>query len=144
MVALQDRTKEFAIRIIRFVESLPPGHTSKAIGNQRLRAGPSVGANYRAAHRAKSTPHFSSKMGDVEEECDECIYWMELAIEAGLVKATRLKDLMTEANELLSITVAFINTAKKRLKKKLVPLSTLRSVPRFPSPIPHSDLRVPR
>lgn len=73
MVALQNRTKEFAIRTIRLVESLPPGNTSKVIGNQLLRAGTSVGANYRAAHRAKSTPHFISKMGDVEEECDECI-----------------------------------------------------------------------
>ncbi len=117
MIALTKRTREFAIRVIRFVQSLPPGDTARVIGKQLLRAGTSVGANYRAAHRAKSVPHFISKMGDVEEECDECIYWMELAIEANLVKAARLKELMAEANEILSITVASINTAKKRLKK---------------------------
>lgn len=115
---LSQRTKKFAIRVIHFVEALPSGETSRVIGKQLLRAGTSVGANYRAAKRAKSTAHFISKMGDVEEECDECLYWMELAIEAALVKPARLKELMAETNEILSIVIASINTAKKRLPEK--------------------------
>lgn len=118
MLALTQRTRKFALRIIKFVQSLPPDETSRVIGKQLLRSGTSVGANYRAAERAKSDAHFISKLGDVEEECDETIYWMELALEAGLVKPARLKNLLTEANEILAITVASINTAKKRTNSK--------------------------
>jgi four helix bundle protein len=78
-----------------------------------LRSGTSVGANYRAACRAKSTADFISKMGTVEEEADESLYWMELLVEAGIVKAERLEPLMKERNEILAIAVASINTAKK-------------------------------
>ncbi|MCX7014654.1 MAG: four helix bundle protein, partial [Candidatus Sumerlaeota bacterium] len=73
-----------------------------------------VGANYRAACRARSNADFVAKMGIVEEECDESLYWMELLIEAELVAEKRLVDLMKEADELLSITVASIRTARSR------------------------------
>ena len=115
---MKRRTKQFALRVIRLVESLPNGRTAEVIGRQLLRSGTSVGANYRAACRAKSTADFISKMGTVEEEADESSYWMELLVEAEIVKADRLESLMKEADELLAITVASVNTAKKRSRKE--------------------------
>ena len=106
------RTKAFALRIIRLAESLPDTPTARAIRNQIIRSGPAVGANYRAACRAKSKPDFISKMGTVEEEADETIYWMELLIEAGIVKRSRISDLLDEADEILSIVVTSIKTAR--------------------------------
>jgi len=84
------------------------------IKNQLLRAGTSVGANYRAACRAKSNPDFISKMGTVEEETDETMYWMELIIEAGLMPESQVSDLYKEADEILSIVISSIKTARKR------------------------------
>lgn len=84
------------------------------IGKQLLRSATSVGANYRAACRAKSNADFISKMGTVEEEADECLYWMELLAEAKLVQPEKLQPLMAEADELVAITVSSINTAKAR------------------------------
>ena len=110
---LKDRTKNFALRIIRLVESLPKGKTSDVIGKQLLRSGTSVAANYRASCRARSRADFISKMGVVEEEADESIFWMELLIEAKLVDTSQLVDLITEANEMLAITVSSIKTARK-------------------------------
>ena len=81
---LKSRTRAFALRVIRLAESLPDTPTARVIRNQILRSGSSVGANYRAACRAKSKPDFVSKMGTVEEEADETIYWMELLIDTGL------------------------------------------------------------
>ena len=115
---LKMRTKEFALRVIRLVESLPRGRTVDVIGRQLLRSGTSVGANYRAACRAKSTADFISKMGTVEEETDESLYWMELLIEDKIVESAKLESLMNEADELLAITVSSINTARKRKGQK--------------------------
>jgi four helix bundle protein len=81
-----------------------------------MKAGTSVGANYRAACRAKSTADFISKMGIVEEEADETIYWMELLIEAGLVQKDNLIPLLDEANQILAMTVSSIKTARKGKK----------------------------
>jgi four helix bundle protein len=111
--ALKKRTKEFALRIIRMVEALPRNRTSDVLGKQALRSGTSVGANYRAACRAKSRADFISKMGTVEEECDETLFWMELLVESGQVKQTRLVKLMDEADELLGIVVASMQTARR-------------------------------
>lgn len=86
------------------------------LGRQLLRSATSVGANYRAACRAKSNADFISKMGTVEEEADESLYWMELLVEAGIVQADKLDALMKEEDELVAITVASINTAKRRSK----------------------------
>src|SRR3954469_18974861 len=85
-----------------------------ALGQQLLRAGTSVGANYRAAARARSRADFVAKLGIVEEECDEAIYWMELLSALKLVKAARLANLFDEGNQLLAIVVSSINTARKR------------------------------
>ena len=78
-----------------------------------MRCGPSVGANYRASCRAKSRPDFISKMGTVEEEADETMYWIELSIDAGLMARGRVQNLLDEANEILSITMSSINSAKE-------------------------------
>ena len=110
---LKARTKAFSLRVIRLVESLPAGRTADVIGKQLLRSGTSVGANYRASCRAKSPADFIAKMGIVEEEADESIFWMELLIESGLVRQELLDDLLKEADELVAIVVASIKTAKR-------------------------------
>lgn len=92
---LKERTKKFALKVIRVVEMLPKGRTADILGRQLMKAGTSVGANYRAACRAKSTADFISKMGIVEE-ADETIYWMELLIEIGLVHKHNLISLLKE------------------------------------------------
>ncbi len=107
------RTKMFGLRIVRLVESLPETRTGRVIGNQLLRAGTSVGANYRAACRAKSRADFISKLGTVEEEADESVYWMEMLIDAGLVKRPKIAALLGEGNEILAIVVASINTSRR-------------------------------
>ncbi len=111
---LKKRTRAFALRVIHLVQSLPKDDVGRVIGRQLLRSGTSVGANYRAAARGKSLADFIAKLGIVEEECDESIYWMELLIESESVKSEKLQSLLTEANELLSITVASIKTARAR------------------------------
>jgi four helix bundle protein len=108
------RTKQFALRIIRLADSLPNSSAGRHIGGQLLRSGTSVGSNYRAACRARSRAEFCSKLGIVEEEADESIYWMELLIESELVNESRLSNLLEEANEILAMVIASINTARKR------------------------------
>jgi four helix bundle protein len=110
------RTKAFALECIRLVEALPKTRVAFRLGDQLLRSGTSVGANYRAACRAKSPADFMSKMGTVEEEADESIYWIELLIAAKNVHAERVAWLVSEANEILAMTVASINTTRARGK----------------------------
>ena len=109
---MKARTRAFALRVIRLAESLPNTPTANVIRNQMLRCGTSSGANYRAACRAKSRPDFVSKMGTVEEEADETIYWMELLIDADIVKRARIAELLDEADQILSIVISSIKTAK--------------------------------
>lgn len=113
---LKKRTKQFGLRVIRLVESLPNAQTARTIGNQLLRSGMSVGANYRAACRGRSKADFIAKAGISLEEADECLYWMEMLQEAGIVPAEKLKDLMREADELVAIFTASIKTAKANFK----------------------------
>lgn len=110
---LKHRTKQFALNTIQLVEVLPPDRTSDILGRQLIRSGTSVGANYRAACRAKSPGDFISKMGTVEEEADESMYWMELLVEAGKLRQETARPILDEADELVAITVASINTARK-------------------------------
>ena len=110
---LKRRTKKFAPAIIKFVEALPKNENCRVLGRQLLRSGTSVGANYRAACRAKSNADFISKMGTVEEEVDESSYWMELLVEDGKVPEAVVAPLLKEANELLAISVSSNNTARK-------------------------------
>ena len=104
------RTKELALRVIKLVSSLPKNAVSEVIGKQLIRSGTSVGANYRAACRARSTADLIAKLRIVEEEADECLYWMELIVEAKLVEVTNLRSIMSETNEILAMTVASIKT----------------------------------
>ena len=99
---------------MRLVESLPKRGAGSVIARQLLRAGTSVGANYRAATRARSSKDFVNKLSIVEEEADESLYWMELLTEAGLITQKKLAPLMTEAEEILAMTVASVNTVRKR------------------------------
>ena len=110
---LKKRTKQFALDVIKLAENLPPNRTCNILGNQLLRAGTSVGANYRAACRAKSTADFISKMGTVEEEADESGYWTELLVDAGKLKLADASPLIKEAGELTAIAVSSIKTAQK-------------------------------
>ena len=111
---LKTRTKAYALRVIKLVEALPRKATADVMGRQLLRSATSVGANYRAACRAKSAADFIAKMGIVEEEADECLYWMELLIDSGLLHSERLVDLMAVGNEIVAIVVASIKTARRR------------------------------
>ena len=113
---LKIRTKKFALRIIKLVESLPKSRTADVIGKQLLRSGTSVGANYRAACRARSQADFISKITIVEEESDESCYWLELIEESNLMKKELLKDIMKEASELTAIFTASGKTAKSNKK----------------------------
>ena len=108
------RTKQLALRVIKAVESLPKNRTADVLGRQLIRSGTSIGANYRAACRGKSTADVIAKLRIVEEEADESAYWMELLIESGLVSEARLSELMQETNEIVAMTVASIRTLQKR------------------------------
>ncbi len=110
---LKLRTKTFALRIIRLVSLLPRNQAAQVLGGQLLRSGTSVGANYRAACRARSRADFAAKLAIVEEEADEMLYWLELLVESGLVKLERLGGLMKEADELVAIFTAARKTSKR-------------------------------
>jgi four helix bundle protein len=111
---LRNRTKRFALRIMKMTESLPNNPEGWVLGKQILRSGTSIGANYRAATRAKSRPDFIAKLGIVVEEADETQYWLELLAESGLLEPARLRELQKEAAELTAIFTASRNTAKSR------------------------------
>ena len=109
---MKKRTKAFALCVIRLVEGLPSNKIANILCKQLLRSGTSVGANYRSACRAKSQADFIAKMGIVEEEADECMYWMELLIDAGITNKKNVKPLLEEANQIVAITVTSIKTAR--------------------------------
>ncbi|HMP83836.1 MAG TPA: four helix bundle protein [Verrucomicrobiota bacterium] len=114
---LKRRTKAFALDVIEFFEELPKDEVARVLGRQLLRVGTSVGANYRAAKRAKSPADFISKMGTVEEEADERGYWLELLVDSGRASASRAMPLLQVADELVAISVSSINTARKSARK---------------------------
>ena len=110
--ALKRRTKEFALRIIRLVDALPDTVTGRAIANQLVRSGTSVGANYRAACRGRSKAEFLAKLGIVEEESDESSFWLELIIDSIMLEKERVQSLLDESNEITALIVASIRTAR--------------------------------
>jgi four helix bundle protein len=112
-VPMKQRTRAFAVRLMRLVDSLPNGLASTVIGKQLLRCGTSVGANYRAACRARSQAQFIAKLGIVEEEADETVYWIELLVDSNLTQKTRVEKLLDEANQIVAIVVTSIKTARK-------------------------------
>ena len=123
---LKQRTKKFALGLIKLVESLPRTRTGDVLGRQLLRSATSVAANYRAATRAKSPADFVCKMGIVEEEADESALWLELLSDAQTIAPEKAATHLKEAGELTAIAVASINTARRNTA---VPRSALR-VPR--------------
>jgi four helix bundle protein len=115
---LKQRTKNFGKRVIKLIESLPKNMTTSVIGGQLLRSATSVGANYRAVCRAKSRADFIAKLGIVEEECDESLYWLEMLVEINQIKSEMASDLMKEGEEILAIIVASAKTARMRNNPK--------------------------
>jgi len=109
---LQSRTKRFALRIITLYRSLPKTDEARILGKQLLRSGTSVGANYRAACRARSRAEFVAKLGVVLEEADESAFWLDLMQEAGIFPEEKLHEIIDESNELVSIFVASVRTSK--------------------------------
>jgi len=124
---LRERTKAFAVDVVRFVHTLPRRQPTDVLGRQLLRSGTSVAANYRAARRARSRKEFLAKMGIVEEEADESSFWLELLTDAGLINPEETRRLRGEADQLVAIIVSSIRTARG-------PRGT----------VPHSAFRVPR
>ena len=110
---LKDRTKQFALRVIKLVAALPKTVEGRAIGSQLIRAGTSVGANYRSACRGRSRAEFVAKLGIVEEEADESAFWMELITESKLLKKELVEPLLKEANELVAIMVSSRKSARE-------------------------------
>ena len=110
---LKKRMRVFALDVIRLANALPHDRAGDVIGRQLLKCGTSVGANYRAASRAKSQADFVAKMGIVEEESDESLYWLELLIEAGLIQRQKAAHLLAEADQFVAIAVASIRTARR-------------------------------
>jgi len=113
--AFKQRTKKLALKVIELVEALPKTKTAEVIGRQLLRCGTSVGANYRAACRGKSTADVLAKLAIVEEEADETAYWLELLVESGIVEENRIAELYKETNEITAMVVVSIKTLRGRL-----------------------------
>ncbi len=114
---IKKRTKQIGLEVIQLIDELPNKPSAWAIAKQIVRSSTSVGANYRAACRAKSTPDFINKLKIVEEEADETYYWLEILEESGLINTARVESLKKEVNEILSIVVASIKTMRAKNRK---------------------------
>lgn len=109
---MSERTKDFALRVIRMFSVLPGSDVARVIGKQVLRSGTSVGANYREANRARSKAEFIAKIGDCLKELDETAYWLDLLVESETVSGPRLEALRDECNQLLAIFTAIAKKTK--------------------------------
>ena len=132
---LKNRTKAFTLKVIEFHESLSKKRAAQIIGDQLLRAATSVAANYRASCRSRSYAEFISKIGLVEEEADECSFWLELITESGVSPESVAGPLAQEADELTAIFTATGRTAKLKSPRKVDLLSKIRN--------PKSEIRNP-
>ena len=110
---LKDRTKKFALRVLKLTAALPKIEEARVVRNQLARSGTSVGANYRASCRARSRAEFIAKIGTVIEESDESCYWMEIIIEGKMLPAEKVRSLLLEANEITAIMTASRKTAEE-------------------------------
>jgi four helix bundle protein len=117
---LKNRTKSFALRILKLVEVLPETRSGRILANQLGRSGTSVGANYRSACRARSTADMISKISIVEEEADECAFWLELISDMELMPRPKLEALLAEAGELTAIMVSSRKTLQARDRKSKI------------------------
>jgi len=117
---LKDRTKAFALRALKLIDTLPDTRSGRVLANQLGRSGTSVGANYRAACRSRSTAEMISKLSVVEEEADESAFWMELVADHGLMPAPKVAPLLQEAGELTAIMVASRRTLQARNRESKI------------------------
>ncbi len=106
-------TKSFSLRILKLVDQLPRTTSGRAIGNQLVRSGTSIGANYRAACRSRSRAEFAAKLGVEAEEADETVYWLELVCDGDLIPANKLTELLREDDELTAIFTEGRRTSSK-------------------------------
>ena|SRR5690606_20555841 len=111
---IHERTKAFAVRIVKLSQALPRSREADVVGRQVLRCGTSVGAHCREAYRARSTAEFISKVHGALMELEESLYWLELLAESGIVPRRRLESLCSEADQLLAVLTASVETAKSR------------------------------
>jgi four helix bundle protein len=109
---LKDRTKMFALRVIKMSDALPKSRAANVITNQILRSSTSMAANYRAVGRARSKAEFLAKIGVVLEEADETVFWLEMLVDSGIVSTEKMRELLSEANQLMLIFSASRRTAK--------------------------------
>ena len=131
--AMKERTKQFGLRVLRLVDELPGSQVNRRLGDQLIRCGTSVGANYRAACRGRSRAEFLSKLGDVEEEADETCYWLELLIDRAAVKPHRIEPLLAEALEITAIMVSSRLTTAQNSAEMARDASPAGSEPRRPN-----------
>jgi four helix bundle protein len=117
---MKRRTKEFALRILKLTASLPETSAARIITGQLGRSGTSVGANYRAAYRARSVPDMVSKISIVEEEADESAFWLELVMESGMPPVPKVAALQQEATELAAMMVASRKTLQANSRKSKI------------------------
>ena len=115
--SLRDRTKAFAIRIVRLLQALPQTTAAQVMGKQVLRSGTSVAANFRSACRARSRREFASRLGVVVEEADETLMWLELLSDTGIVRPERMTAILDEAHQLTAIFTAARETARRKRGK---------------------------
>jgi four helix bundle protein len=118
---LLTRTKAFGLPILKLVDHLPRSTSGRAIGNQLVRSGTSVGANYRAACRSRSRAEFAAKLGVVAEEADETVYWLEVIRDSNLLPAKKLTELLKEADELTAIFTAGRRTSSRNQTSNIKP-----------------------
>jgi four helix bundle protein len=115
---LKARTRSFALRVLKLSQALPKTRSADVVARQMFRSATSVAANYRAACPARSRAEFVAKLGIVQEEADETLFWIEFADEAGWIKTARIEGLLKGCNEMLAIVVASRKTAKSSAKRR--------------------------
>src|SRR5882762_7490007 len=120
---LQERTKKFALRVLKLIERFPHTIGGRVLANQLARSATSVSANYRAACRARSPVEFSSKLGTVAEEADESLHWLELIRDGSFISEKRIAPLLAEAEELTAIFTALRRTSSRNQTSTLKPQS---------------------
>lgn len=118
---LQQRTKAFALRVLKLIEHLPNSIGGRVLANQVARSATSVGANYRAACRARSRAEFASKLGTVAEEADESLYRLELIRDGNFVPEKRIASLVSEGDELTAIFTSGRRSASRPQPSKIKP-----------------------
>ncbi len=109
---MKDRAKSFAVRVIRLVEFLPQTRTADLLGKRLIECSTDMGVNYMASYKAKSPEDFVAKMALVQEQAEQCVYWLELLVEADLVDKSIATNLLGEANEIVNVAVSSLKTAK--------------------------------